>query len=573
MVDTTRRTVLRGIAGASAGSVLGVSGTSAVAAQSAQWDDAPGIDRDFSFDTGGPVPSRVEYVDGDTPSEETFELTGNAPAGSNGTGLWLAEYDGTGTEQYSTTIYDPDPGYPTWGTPLLSSTGTDLNFFAGFTQDDAGDRQAMYAAGVENDTDVQWTATFADDVDWEERQLGVSGFSWYSERGGNNPTEKIATGGSNDPVAHDDWIGLDGTVTRNITVSDSSIESVDAVSHYSEFEDGSEKPWIYMFGTGTDGGVFAQAASPNDQQEWHTPLSEFADEEVLTGSYSFTADQEPAYVVASDANGTGSWIKTLDGDGNVVNEATYSPPADGDSATQVPFSFLGYFTIGPTDSGSWVRSIADDLTENWTTSLDGEARSVGPVGDFLNPDGYLVSGRRNDAPTFWRLDSGGSIQWDVTLGNDQSDFLREAGVGPDDAFILAGRTGSMGDGDANPWLVRVEDADGSVAWEETYGGADWDNLPFVTPPETDDGVLFAENSDSTVDVLDLSTAVTRDPDDGDGDDDDDGDDGSGGIVDQYDEDDDGDISIGELGAAAGDFARGDIGIGELGMIAAAFAGN
>lgn len=498
-----------GLVSVSAASTHG-SGHSVVAAQEDQWTDPLGIDREFAFDTGGPIPETVQYEHDDDPAEERFDLSGTASAGSNGdaTGAWLGKYDREGNELNSVTIYDTAPGYPTWKDWFLRvfSSPPGGTFLLGEVEDTEGDSAALYAARIENETDIQWTTTFAEDVDWTEDRLNWYSFSQSSDYTADPVVDKIATGGSSDPVAHDDWVA-DGTVTRNITVSDSSIDRIDAVSH------GTEKPWLYMVGTGTDGGVFAQAASPDDQEEWRTSLAEFGDETFLAGTFNVLSDTASAYVIASEAAGSGDWIKTVDTDGNIVDSATFSPPSGGESAVRALRGFFGtgYFTIGPTGDGSWLRSIADDLSVQWTTTLDGFPRRVRGFGGF-DGEGYLVSGRRGDAPAFWRIASDGTVQWDASLGNNPEDFLFPVSAAPEDALVLGGRR-STGNA-ANPWLVRLNPTDGTVDWQETYGGAAWSDPSF--PQGAGDGLLFADRGNSSVDVLELSPAVDRDTGDGDG---------------------------------------------------------
>jgi hypothetical protein len=488
-----------GVVGLSTTSMLGTSGHSVGATQQDQWTDPPVIDREFDFDTGGPAADTVSYEHDADPAEARFELTGTAAAGPDGnaTGAWRGQYDGQGNELDSTTIYDPNAGYPVWRDWFYRVSSLRL----GLVENTSGDPEALYATLTKNHTEVQWTTTFADDIDWtDDRFDPFSSLAVYNEVGPDQETWKIATAGGTDPVAHDDWINnSDGTVTRNITVSDPNIDRVDSVDHYFD------KPWLYMFGIDTDGGVFAQAASPNNQAEWQTSLAEFDEETFVAGSFNPVSDS--AYVIASDDAGAGDYIKTIDNDGNVTNSATFTPPTDADSAVGGRQRFLesGYFTIGQASNGWWIREIAGDLSVNWTTTLDGSPPSnvFFAVRDFggSDDDGFLVVGRQNDAPAFWRLAPDGTVQWDATLGSDPEDFLFPLGVGPESALVLGGGL-STGDGGSKPWLARVNSSDGTVEWQTTYGGAAWGNPS--SPEEAGDGLVFADRGESTVEVLELS---------------------------------------------------------------------
>lgn len=142
----------------------------------------------------------------------------------------------------------------------------------------------------------------------------------------------------------------------------------------------------------------------------------------------------------------------------------------------------------------------------------------------LTPDGgFLLAGSSNSpkgpdkledskgGQDFWviKLDAGGGVQWQKTLGGDGPDELVTAVVVPGGGYLLCGRSesGKSADktletrGNMDYWLVRL-DAEGRVLWDKSYGGkyADMVKDAVATP---DGGFLIGgtSNSPESIDKL------------------------------------------------------------------------
>ena len=72
-----------------------------------------------------------------------------------------------------------------------------------------------------------------------------------------------------------------------------------------------------------------------------------------------------------------------------------------------------------------------------------------------------------------RFDDNGNIQWTRSFGNDRLNFAVDVVV-LEDGFALLGRTATRGGGGVDFELFRA-DAEGTIRWSRTYGGAanDW----------------------------------------------------------------------------------------------------
>jgi hypothetical protein len=59
-------------------------------------------------------------------------------------------------------------------------------------------------------------------------------------------------------------------------------------------------------------------------------------------------------------------------------------------------------------------------------------------------------------------------QWAITYGGDGNDVVRNIRQTTDGGYILLGQTNSFGSGSDELWILKLN-ADGSVAWQKTYG--------------------------------------------------------------------------------------------------------
>jgi hypothetical protein len=80
------------------------------------------------------------------------------------------------------------------------------------------------------------------------------------------------------------------------------------------------------------------------------------------------------------------------------------------------------------------------------------------------------------------------VVWSGSFGGPGTDEARTVRQTPDGGFILGGSTDSFGSGLTDSSLVRVN-PDGSVAWQNTYGGIGEDLADWVVP--LDDGYILA----------------------------------------------------------------------------------
>jgi hypothetical protein len=124
------------------------------------------------------------------------------------------------------------------------------------------------------------------------------------------------------------------------------------------------------------------------------------------------------------------------------------------SVAQAP-SLLWHQTYGGPDTD---RAYSLDLTSGGGFVLTGTTQSYG-AGYY---DVYLV-----------KVTSLGIMQWDRTFGGSGEDYGYSVVQTSDGGYAIAGYTESFGAGNKDVYLIKT-DQNGNLQWEMTFGGSDDD---------------------------------------------------------------------------------------------------
>ncbi len=162
---------------------------------------------------------------------------------------------------------------------------------------------------------------------------------------------------------------------------------------------------------------------------------------IITGSsYSYGAGGYDVYLIKADADGTVVWERTIGG-----------------SSTDVAFS------VQQTSDGGYI--------------VAGETNSYGAG----NRDVYLI-----------KTDSNGAVIWERTIGGSSDDRGYSVQQASDGGYIVAGKTNSYGAGSSDVYLIKT-DSNGTVLWEETYGGTGYD-IGYSVQQTSDGGYIITGSS-------------------------------------------------------------------------------
>ncbi len=203
---------------------------------------------------------------------------------------------------------------------------------------------------------------------------------------------------------------------------------------------------------------------------------------------------------------TDIWVLKLNAtNGALVWEKVYATAGNETGAQAIRLADGGYLLTGAfmTPSGEsqtsdvLVMRLSSSGAITWQRRYGGPGNDLGFVQAAVN-GGWIFSGTTDsfgaggeDAAVV-KLDDDGNIQWQKTYGGSQ----RDAGaVFPDSTggYFLVGDTESFGNGKDDRWIMRL-DAQGSITWQRTYGGANEESgVPWRLP---DGSVVVTGTTDS-----------------------------------------------------------------------------
>lgn len=196
------------------------------------------------------------------------------------------------------------------------------------------------------------------------------------------------------------------------------------------------------------------------------------------------------------------WISKLDADGEVIWEKTYHALGYESISAIEQVAAGGYIITGSTtvDIGEkWyglIIKIDDNGGLQWSRQVDGVLGSVQQTSD----GGFILAGTidsdGSDDIDFWvvKMNPTGQITWQISYGGQLRDIARSVEQTSDGGYIVTGDTTSSGAG-SHDCLAMKLNADGSVAWQNTYGGAGYD-ICIRGMQTTDDGFITAGISTS-----------------------------------------------------------------------------
>ena len=187
---------------------------------------------------------------------------------------------------------------------------------------------------------------------------------------------------------------------------------------------------------------------------------------ILTGTTESTDNNLDSTKSSNDNDG---WIVKLDDSQNIEWQNLYDTNSF-DNATSVNETGSGYLVTGGTGSGSdetWIRSLADDGTENWTKTYDANFNFYPEVTETSTGDYILSELDGNDDLKMMKIDSDGNELWDRNLSS-KTDWASSIKETSDGGYILSG-TKEYLNGDQDGVVVKFNN-NGEISWEQDIGG-------------------------------------------------------------------------------------------------------
>lgn len=154
----------------------------------------------------------------------------------------------------------------------------------------------------------------------------------------------------------------------------------------------------------------------------------------------------------------------------------------------------------------WIIKLDANGNKEWDKTIGGNGYDFLEDLQLTKDGGYILGGYSNSSASgektggvrndydYWivKLDAAGNIQWDKTIGGNNSDVLQALQQTKDGGYILGGYSNSnprreksaYSRGGYDYWVVKL-DKDANIQWEKTIGGNSYDLLEAIQ--QTKDG--------------------------------------------------------------------------------------
>ncbi|MBN1244683.1 PQQ-like beta-propeller repeat protein [Candidatus Bathyarchaeota archaeon] len=197
---------------------------------------------------------------------------------------------------------------------------------------------------------------------------------------------------------------------------------------------------------------------------------------LLVGNVFLPSGDTDGYVVRVDEEGKMGWNITLGGK-EVDKLFSALKVQDG-------FVFVGLTHSFGNDSEVWVVKTDFNGNEVWNKTYGGTTEDAGRAIAPIEGNHFVVAGYTNSMGNgdydflLLKIDASGNIAWNKTYGGTQSDKAY-AIAETEGECVAVGDTRSKGEGESDAWIIKV-DANGNLVWERTVGGEGFDMPTCIT---------------------------------------------------------------------------------------------
>jgi hypothetical protein len=231
------------------------------------------------------------------------------------------------------------------------------------------------------------------------------------------------------------------------------------------------------------------------------------------GSYDY-------WVVKLDSSGEIQWENTIGGNGEDI---LYDIIQTNDDGYLLAGSSNSNISFDKTEDSKgmkdyWLVKLNDQGVKQWDKTIGGNSGDILYSIILTSDNGLLlggysasdISGDKSEnhigMADYWviKLDSSYNIEWQNTIGGNDTDTMEAVLETSDGGFILAGNSLSNISGDKTEnsnglydmWVVKVNNL-GNIVWQNTLGGNESDFLRAIAA-SNDGGYLLAGSSQSVI---------------------------------------------------------------------------
>ncbi|MEM3699924.1 MAG: CARDB domain-containing protein [Candidatus Bathyarchaeia archaeon] len=202
---------------------------------------------------------------------------------------------------------------------------------------------------------------------------------------------------------------------------------------------------------------------------------------------SFGAGNYDAWLVKVDAYGNMEWNKTY-------GDALFQEAWDVKQTSDTGYIMAGYTSAVGQMEDFWLVKVDAYGNMEWNKTYGGAESDFASYVLQTSDGGYIVIGSTKSFGSgeydAWlvKVDAYGNMEWNKTYGGSQDDVGCEIQKTFDGGYIIAGKTKSIGSGEYDAWLVKV-DAYGNMEWNKAFGGVGSEGA--LSVQQTSDGGYVA----------------------------------------------------------------------------------
>jgi Secretion system C-terminal sorting domain len=312
-------------------------------------------------------------------------------------------------------------------------------------------------------------------------------------------------GGSDDEIANSIQQTTDGGY---IVAGISSSDDGDVSGNYGGFS-GTQDCWVIKLSSA--GNIEWQECLGGTDDDQAYSIQQTTDGGYIVAGHSGTDDGETSgytggsggyLIIKLNSNGIIKWQKSFGGsqwdEANSIQQTTDSGYIVAGSSSSNDGDVSG--NHGANDC--WVVKLNESGNIEWQKSLGGSQGDLANSIRQTTDGGYIMAGytQSNDGDVsgnhgnndYWvvKLDGGGNVEWQKTLGGSNFDEANSIQQTADGGYIVAGWSNSNdGDvsgnhGDYDYWVVKLNN-NGNIEWQKSLGGSNTDNATSIQ--QTADG--------------------------------------------------------------------------------------
>jgi hypothetical protein len=200
------------------------------------------------------------------------------------------------------------------------------------------------------------------------------------------------------------------------------------------------------------------------------------------------------------------WLMKTDANGEMLWNQTYGGTSTDQANCAIQTSDGGYAIVGTSSTYggcAWLVKTDSSGIMQWNkTYFAGVIWTAANSLVQTTDEGYALAGlagTNNNDFVLVKTDASGNLQWNKTYGGAYEDVCNSLAQTTDAGYILAGYTRPYPyTNSSKAWLVKT-DSYGSVQWNKTYGGPDWDGAWSIIQTN-DGGYAFGGTSTSLGDM-------------------------------------------------------------------------